>query len=153
MRFILFIIIISITSCKEKRSKSVLIENEIKLTMEVNSFDKKSLIYTNKLSEDIAEINCYVKKIYKKNNLIFVDIDLVDIKYNQDGDRIIINKNPKIRTYIINDKTIIYSHKCETLKPKELTEIEKSILNNKSIIVVGSSKNGCLESINFGCYG
>lgn len=106
------------------------------------------------LGEDIAEINCYVKNIYRKDNLTFVDIDIVQVKYTSEGgERIIINENPKTRTYIVDDTTIIYAQDCESVTPEKLTEIEKSLLDDKSIIVVGSSKDGVLESINFGCYG
>lgn len=114
----------------------------------ISKFEQKFRIDKMNLGEDIAEINCYVKKIYRKNNLTFVDIDIVQIKYySEGGERHIINENPKIRTYIVDDSTIIYGHNCERITPEKLTEIEKSI------IVVGSAKDGVLESINFGCYG
>jgi hypothetical protein len=49
----------------------------------------------------VQEINCYVKDIYKKNGNIYVDLDFVEIQYKNVDERVIVNKNPKIRTYIV----------------------------------------------------
>ncbi|MDB2463170.1 hypothetical protein N9W61_03620 [Algibacter sp.] len=114
---------------------------------------KKDQIAKFNLGEDISEMSFYVKDIYRKDNLICVDLDIVQIKYTEEDDKIILNENSKIRTYIIDDTTIIYTPKnCEGVTPEKLTEIKKSVLDDKTIIVVGGSKDGVLESINFGCY-
>lgn len=122
--------------------------------IELQNHKKKIQSYKSTLGEDISEINCYVKNIYKKDNLAFVNIDIIQLKYSdEEGDRIILNENPKIRTYMIDDTTIIYGPDCERITSEKLTEIEKLVLDDTSIIVIGSSKDGVLESIYFGCYG
>jgi hypothetical protein len=153
LRLILLFFATFLISCKQKKESTVIPEKKTESNIEFEKPIKKILIDRTNLGEDIAEINCYVKKIYRKDNLTFVDIDIVQVELTPEGERTIINQNSKIRTYIIDDNTIISSNKCEKLKPKQLIGIEKSFLNDKSIIVIGSSKDGIMESINFGCYG
>ncbi|MPT32317.1 MAG: hypothetical protein E2600_11770 [Chryseobacterium sp.] len=105
------------------------------------------------LGEDIPEINAYVKNIYEKNGKFYVELDLVEIKYKNVDERMIVNKNPKVRTYVIDDHTLIYSNDCKELIVKQLLQARKKLLKNKSIIVVGTSKDGRMKNINFGCYG
>ena len=110
------------------------------------------------LGEDRSEINAYAKDIYKKNGKIYIDLDFVEIRYPTKGewdvsDREIINNNPQIRTYIIDENSGILSNICKELTASELFEIRESLLKNKSIIVIGNSKNGKILGINFGCYG
>jgi hypothetical protein len=110
------------------------------------------------LGEDLPKINAYAKKIYKKDGIIYIDLDLVEFRYPTEGewdesDREIVNNNPKIRTYIIDNDTSIYSNICKEVTASELFQIRESVLHNKSIIVIGSSKNGNMLEINFGCYG
>jgi hypothetical protein len=105
------------------------------------------------LGENMEEINAYTKDIYEKNGIIYIDLDFVEIKYKNVDERIIVNKNPKIRTYIIDNNTSILSNLCKELKSSELFQTKESILNNKNIITIGRSKNGKMIEINFGCYG
>ena len=106
-----------------------------------------------KLSEDIKEINAYTKDIFEINGIYYIEIDLVEIKYKNIDERVIVNNNSKLRTYIIDTNTIIYSDNCKRVNPAELLQRKKIILENKSIIIVGQSKKGKMISINFGCYG
>lgn len=131
--FILSLMLASFISCKKEQDN--------------NSFEPK------KLGEDIKEINAFIKNIYRQNEHLYVDLDVIQIKYSKEGSREIINKNNKIRTYEIDDKTLIYSNECKTLNQKELLEIKNTLLSNSTIILVGQSKNGKMVSINFGCYG
>lgn len=171
IKFILVVFIFSFLSCNEKRDINSLkeqnrqVDNSIIENKVIKSeiLEKDNLkhqapeisIENNKsnLGEDLAEINCYVKKIYQKNNLTYVDIDVVEVNLTPEGDRTIINKNPKIRTYVVDKNTIIYLRNCDSATPEELLKMDKNKLEDKSIIVVGSSKDGVLESLNFGCYG
>ncbi|MDI1255248.1 MAG: hypothetical protein PSV16_04025 [Flavobacterium sp.] len=105
------------------------------------------------MGEDIEEINAYPKKIYKANQIIYIDIDLVKIEYKNIDEKVIVNKNHKIRTYIINENTLIYSGDCKTLTADEFFQNRQLILNSNANIAVGQSKNGKMISINFGCYG
>ncbi|MEO5911750.1 MAG: hypothetical protein ABIP95_12745 [Pelobium sp.] len=110
------------------------------------------------LGEDLAEIHAYAKRIYTINGVIYIDIDVVEIRYPTSGDydesdREIINKNPKIRTYIIDKETAILSNICKDLTASELLNIQKNVLKDKNIIIIGRSKNGKMLEINFGCYG
>ncbi|MCL9804890.1 hypothetical protein NAT51_05125 [Flavobacterium amniphilum] len=105
------------------------------------------------LGEDISEINAYVKNIYAKNGKTCVDIDLVQFKYRNTDERIVINKNPKIRTYILDKNSLIYTDDCKEAGPSDLIKIRDRILKNKSLLIVGQSKSGKMVSINFGCFG
>ena len=105
------------------------------------------------LGEDIEEINAYPLNIYKLKGIIYIELDLVKIEYKNIDEKIIVNNNSKIRTYIIDKNTLIYSSDCKTLNPEEFFQKKKTILKNNSTIAVGNSKNGKMISINFGCYG
>ena len=110
------------------------------------------------LGENVSEINAYAKNIYQKNGKTYIDLDFVEIRYPTEGewdvsDREIINNNPKIRTYIIDDSTSILSNVCKEMTASELYQARKSLLKDKTIIVIGKSENGKMLSINFGCYG
>lgn len=105
------------------------------------------------LGEDLDEINCYVKNIYAIGNNIYVDIDVIQIKYRNIDERYIVNQNLKIRTYLVDKNTLIYSDDCKEISPTHLLKIKSRLLNNKEIIAVGKSENGKMLSINFGCYG
>ncbi len=166
----LVIFLFSFFSCVEKRETNSLKEQNRQVdSSEIeNNIIKSEILENNNLKhpepktsfeinnsnlgEDMAEINCYVKRIYRKNNLTYVDIDVVEVILTPEGDRTIINKNPKIRTYLVDNNTIIYLHNCKSATPEELLNMDKNKLDDKSIIVVGSSKYGVLESLNFGCY-
>lgn len=76
----------------------------------------------------MEEINAYAKNIYEKNGIIYVDLDFVEIKYKNIDERVIVNKNPKLRTYIIDLYTLIATKDC-----KELTALD--ILNYKDIFI------------------
>lgn len=110
------------------------------------------------LGEDIAAFNAYTKNIYKKNDKIYIDLDFVEIRYPQEGewdvsDRKIVNKNTKIRTYIVDENTTILSDNCKKIIATELWEHRKAVLMRPEIIAIGSAKNGKIVEINFGCYG
>ncbi|TWH98761.1 carboxypeptidase-like protein [Flavobacterium tiangeerense] len=106
-----------------------------------------------KLGENIDEINAIAKNIYKKNGNVYVEIDMVQIKFKNIDERVIVNDNSKIRTYLIDSNTLIYSNDCKRLSPSELLKNKDTLLNDKSIIMIGQSKDGKMIDINFGCYG
>ncbi|MCB0743805.1 MAG: hypothetical protein KDC67_07875 [Ignavibacteriae bacterium] len=165
---IFYILILALfISCNEKQEskigiKAIKSDSELdpsnqteKIAKSDNKIEKtksKIHVYKDILGEDLSEINCYVKNIYRKDNLTFVEIDIVRVEITPEGERTIINENSKIRTYVAGINTIIYGYDCKILDSEELARMDKSLLKNKSIIVVGSSKDGVLESLNFGCY-
>lgn len=101
------------------------------------------------LGEDAQEINCYVKNIYEKNGIIYVDVDFIEIK----DENVVVNKNPKIRTYIIDSHTEITTKDCKQLNALDMLKNKDILLKDKITVVIGESKNGKMLSINFGCYG
>lgn len=105
------------------------------------------------LGEDTEEINSYVKDIYEKNGIIYVDLDFVEIKYKNVDERVIVNKNPKIRTYIVDLYTEIATKDCKELNALDMFKNKDSLLKDKITVVIGESKDGKMLSINFGCYG
>jgi len=105
-----------------------------------------------KLSEDLELINAYPKNIYQVNEVVYIDIDLVTIKYPNVDEKVIVNKSRKLRTYIVDGDTLIYSDDCKQIGPMELLKRKDIILNNTSIVMAGKSKNGKMVSANFGCY-
>ncbi len=147
--FIILLILITSFSCKNENNIKQEQNVENPTTINSNLSDEN----TTELGEDIDEINAIAKNIYEKNGTIYVDIDIVQIKYKNIDERVIINENTKIRTYQIDENTLIYSKDCKNLKPLDLLEIKDSLLNDKSIILVGNSEKGKMLSINFGCYG
>lgn len=151
-------------SCEKKTENIEQTETQKAIKSDKNSTSENKELLDNlkindiNLGKDLSTINAYAKKIYKKNGIIYIDWDLVEIRYPTEGewnisDREIVNNNPKIRTYIIDDKTSILSNICKELTSSELFQIRESILSDKLIIVIGRSKNGRLLEINFGCYG
>lgn len=157
----LLIFVFVIQSCENKTKKAT--ENEPQQTV------KSDKIHPSKydepieneeiiLGEDMEEINAYAKNIYQKNGKTYIDLDFVEIRYPTEGewdvsDREIINNNPKIRTYIIDDSTSILSNVCKEMTVSELYQARKILLKDKTIIVIGKSENGKMLSINLGCYG
>ena len=107
--FLIFIFIIILTGCNEK-DNSTQQENEDILPNKIAESNQENNVI---LGEDLPEINAYAKNIYKKNNVIYIEIDLVEIKYKNVDVKIIVNNNPKIRTYIINENSLIYSYVCK----------------------------------------
>lgn len=105
------------------------------------------------LGEDKDEINALVKGIYEINGEVFIDLDFVQIKFENVDERVVVNENPKIRTYKVDSETLIYSKDCKTLNLKELIKSKDKILQDKAIVLVGQSKDGRMQSLNFGCYG
>jgi hypothetical protein len=105
------------------------------------------------LGEDMEEINSYVKDIYKKNGIIYIDLDFVEIKYENIDERVVVNKNPKIRTYIVDLYTEILSKDCKELNALDMLKHKDSLLKDKITVVIGKAKDGKMLSINFGCYG
>ncbi len=151
-------------SCESKTEKQA--QAESKKNIELSNVSASKIIEPSEnqkddaifLGEDVAEIHAYAKKIYAINEIIYIDIDLVEIRYPTSGDyevsdREIINDNPKIRTYIIDKETAILSNICKDLTAPKLLNIQKEVLRDKNIIVIGRSKNGKMLGINFGCYG
>lgn len=162
--FLLLMIFIcfGLQSCEKKnikqREPQKTINVDTNLTSENNEHPEKIKNDDIDLGEDLSKINAYAKRIYKRNGHIYIDLDLVEFRYPTEGewdesDRTIVNNNPKIRTYIIDDKTSILSNICKELTSSELFQIRESVLRDKSIIVIGRSKNGKMLEINFGCYG
>lgn len=152
----LLIFVFVIQSCENKTKKAT--ENEPQQTV------KSDKIHPSKydepieneeiiLGEDMEEINAYAKNIYEKNGIIYVDLDFVEIKYKNIDERVIVNKNPKLRTYIIDLYTLIATKDCKELTALEILDYKDILLKDKSAIVIGESKDGKMLSINFGCYG
>ncbi|MFC4162768.1 hypothetical protein ACFOWU_03825 [Epilithonimonas zeae] len=147
--FLIFIFIIILTGCNEKDSSTQQKNEDILPNKIAESNQENNVI----LGEDLPEINAYAKNIYKKNNVIYIEIDLIEIKYENVDDKIIVNNNPKIRTYIIDKSSLIYSNDCKELTVSELFKIKEKLLKDHSIIIVGTSEHGKMKSLNFGCYG
>ncbi|TDL99585.1 MAG: hypothetical protein C4K58_06755 [Flavobacteriaceae bacterium] len=105
------------------------------------------------LGEDKEEINCYVKNIYNRNEIVYIELDFVEIKYENVDERVIINNNSKIRTYIVDSHTSIGTKDCKELNALDMLKYKDSLLKDKTTIVIGESKDGKMLSINFGCYG
>lgn len=105
------------------------------------------------MGEDKDEIDAYVKDIYEKNGNIYIDLDFVEIKYKNVDDRVIVNKNPKIRTYIVDLYTQIATKDCKELISLDMITHRKELLKNKFALVIGKSKDCRMLSLNFGCYG
>lgn len=139
-----FIALNSYNQLKEDKSLSK------KYLIKINSVKSSTKIV---LGEDKDEINALVKRIYEVNGEVFIDIDFVQIKFENVDERVVVNENPKIRTYKVDSKTLIYSKDCKTLNLKELIKSKNKILQDKTIILVGKAKEGRMESLNFGCYG
>lgn len=150
MKILIFTLIL-ITSVSCKKGNGIIYNNivEKETTESINISVANSI----QLGENIDEINAYLKNIYSLNEKVYVDIDIVQIKYINVDEREVINENTKIRTYEIDAKTLIYSNDCKTLKRLDLIKLKDNLLNNKSLILVGESENGKMLSINFGCYG
>lgn len=156
---ILLILAFAIQSCENKTKK--VSENEPAQQMENNSkvhpskYDDVQNGIT--LGEGVQEISCYVKDIYEKNDNIYVDLDFVEIQYKNVDERVIVNKNPKIRTYIVDIFTEIAARDkdgiCEKIDEREMLKRKNILLKDKTTIVIGESEDGRMVSINFGCYG
>lgn len=140
-----FIYIFLISFDKENKTTY----NEVFKTENLNQEPTEKIV----LGEDLNEINAFVKNIYSKNGKTYVEIDVVQIKYRNTDERVIINKNPKIRTYLIDQNTLTYTDDCKEASLADLMKIKDRILKNKTLLIVGQSKNGKMTSINFGCYG
>lgn len=105
------------------------------------------------LGEDKKEINALVKGIYQKGEKVYIELDFVQIKYKNVDELVVVNVNPKIRTYLVDSNTLIYSKDCKVWKIKEVLQNKDLLVNDKNILLVGDSKKGVLISLNFGCYG
>lgn len=143
LKIFLFYMLILLSS-ENKATKT-----EIALKTETLKIQEDEII----LGEDKQEFNAYIKNIYQKKGIVYIELDFVEIKYKNVDDRIIINKNPKIRTYIIDKVTKIHTKDCKEIRHIEIMKQKENILKYKSIIVIGGSQNGKLTYINFGCYG
>lgn len=138
---------IALNSCNQLKEDKSLSKKDL---IKINSVKSSAKIV---LGEDKNEINALVKRIYEVNSEVFIDIDLVQIKFENVDERVVVNENPKIRTYKVDSKTLIYSKDCKNLSVKELIETKNEILQDQTIILVGKAKDGKMESLNFGCYG
>lgn len=147
-------ILMILFSCNNKEDKQDNRSSENNLTKTDSVKTKKSTSLDKiVLGEDKEEINGLVKNIYKINGEVFIDIDFVQIKFENVDERVVVNENKKIRTYKVDQETLIYSKDCKTLNTKELIKSKSKILQDKTIILVGKAKDGKMESLNFGCYG
>lgn len=77
----------------------------------------------------------------------------MEIQYKNVDERVIVNKNPKIRTYIIELYTEIATKDCKELTALDMLKHKNILLKDKTAIVIGKSKDGKMLSINFGRYG
>lgn len=151
----LFILAFALQSCENKTQKEM--ENE-----PLQQVENSNIVHPSKyddvqngiiLGEDVQEINCYVKDIYEKDGIIYANLDFVEIQYKNVDERVIVNKNPKIRTYIIDLYTKIATKDCKKLDELEMLKLKDILLKDKTTIVIARSENGKLLEINFGCYG
>lgn len=147
--FLIFATAIILFSCDKTAGKSRLEKTSAEIMTKSDNKQQNEII----LGENIPEVNAYVKNIYEKDNKVYVELDLVEFRYKNTDERVIVNNNPKIRTYIIDDNTLIYSNDCKRPTLEELLQIKKKLLTDKSMIIVGTSEDGRMKSINFGCYG
>ena len=151
LTIIIFLCITILIACKNKNSSN----RDLHKSDTSTTHNKDSILsFENKinLGEDIKEIHAYAKDIYEVEGIIYIDIDLIDIQYKNIDERVVVNNNKKIRTYIIDNSTLIYSTDCNEIKSKQLLAKKESQLEDKSIIIVGKSKSGKMLSLNFGCY-
>ncbi|MCC9074253.1 hypothetical protein LNQ49_21920 [Flavobacterium sp. F-65] len=147
-----FLVLILIFSCNGNKENNLNSEKtHIKTESEKIKNDLKS---SDKIvfGEDKKEINAFLKRIYKINDEVVIDIDFVQIKYENVDEKIIINKNSKIRTYKVDSNTLIYSKDCKTLNKDELFKNRDKIEHDKSTVLVGEAEDGKMKSLNFGCY-
>lgn len=159
--FPLLLFVFVIQSCENKTYKKTT-ENEqpqqsvTSNTIHPSKFDDPAENQNNEkiiLGEDTKEINSYIRDIYEKNEIIYIDLDFVEIKYKNVDERVIINKNHKIRTYIIDLYTKIATKNCKELNALDMLKHKDSLLKDKITVVIGEAKDGKMLSINFGCYG
>lgn len=141
-----------IISCNSKSSSNGDVQNTSSSKTQTN-FSNDSLKNKINIGEDIAQISAYAKDIYEFEGIVYIDIDLIEIHYKNVDERVVINKNKKIRTYKIDNTTLIYSTDCKKIDAKQLLAVKESQLKDKTIIIVGESKNGKMLGLNFGCYG
>ena len=142
-------ILMILFSCNNKEDKQDNRSSENNLTKTDSVKTKKSTSLDKiVLGEDKDEINGLVKNIYKINGEVFIDIDFVQIKFENVDERVVVNENKKIRTYKVDQETLIYSKDCKTLNTKELIKSKSKILQDKTIILVGKAKDGKMESLN-----
>ena len=104
-----------------------------------------------KLGENINGKKAYAKSIYKKNGLVYIDIDIIIVEYHLDGMEIT-NNNPKIRTYIIDENSSVTTKDCNDLNLTELIAQKNMFLNDESVILIVEAENGKIVYINC-CYG
>ncbi|MDY3316363.1 hypothetical protein PG630_03435 [Riemerella anatipestifer] len=143
-------------SCESKVQKTVETKKQKTLKGYHSSSHKSDeYIESEKISlgEDSEDINAYAKNICTKNGTIYIDLDFVEIKYRNIDEKIIVNKNSKIRTYIIDAHTLVISNDCEKLAPLDILKYKESLLKDKTTVTIGMSKNGKMISVNFDCYG
>ncbi|MDR2270131.1 MAG: hypothetical protein LBF27_04415 [Sphingobacterium sp.] len=157
--FTLLIIVFTIQSCENttqrtaKREASEEIENDI---IHPSKYDDPADSLNNEqipLGEDQEEINAYIKNIYERNGIVYVDLDFVVVKYENVDERVIVNRNPKIRTYIVDLDTYIMTKDCKKITSLEMLKHKSTLLKDTSTLVIGQSKDGKMLSLNFGCYG
>lgn len=147
--FLKFLIALILFSCEKFKETTSLKRPSVSIQNTVDNAMQNDIV----LVEDLPEINSYCKNVYEKDGKYYIELDLIEIKYKNVDKRVIVNKNPKIRTYIIDDNTWISSKDCRELKLGELLEIKDKLVNYKDKVVIGTSKNGRMVSLNFGCYG
>ncbi|MDM1370075.1 hypothetical protein HX052_17580 [Myroides marinus] len=162
-KLLLFFLLTTITiSCHNKENNTTIPTVEIIGNQETNELQEPQLNYNDEIDDDYIEMGlgenldefyAYVDNIYMKDNVVYVDIDLVEIQYKNIDERVIVNNNSRIRTYIVDNSSLIVSNNCKDLTPSELYDIRKILLDDKSILMVGQTLKGKMISINFGCYG
>lgn len=102
-------ILMILFSCNNKEDKQDNRSSENNLTKTDSVKTKKSTSLDKiVLGEDKEEINGLVKNIYKINGEVFIDIDFVQIKFENVDERVVVNENKKIRTYKVDQETLIY---------------------------------------------
>jgi|GEM_PF-6032833 len=148
--YVVLILLLSIVSCRKDdlQPKSIDHGSSEADTIHREGGDKRQI----RLGEDIKEIQAYTKDIYEIKNTIYVDIDLVQVRFRNIDEKFIVNERSTIRTYIADQKTLIYANDCDEIDAHEMLRRKKTLLSDSSIVAVGQSKDGRLVSINFGCY-
>ncbi len=140
------IFLLAFISCNQGQKETVKIENQ-----KIDSFNYLAKADSVETGEDKKEFSALVKNISQEDGVVII-LDFVEVIYSNSGERKVKNTNSKLRRYKADSSTLIYLKNCNEVRVSELHLFRNEILKDSTQVAIGSSKNGKLESINFGCY-
>lgn len=128
---------------------------------ELSKIDKKVLNFI--VTFETTSSPCYIKKVYKYDGYNLITVDFIQLKDITDEDGIgqleVLNKNPKLRTFVINSSTKIIAYNNGNKKEKfEINynssfESLKDYTENKNYYFSIEVKKGIVENIEIGISG